>query len=214
MLIERPILMSAPTVRALQSGTTTQTRRALKAQPPEDTGDIRCGHYNPTIVRRGEEEPGEETFGAYSSDGIWALRCPYGQPGDRLWVREPWAHDDEDGALMYRADLGLGGDADEWERNRLEGTPRYRWRSSIHMPRWASRITLEITDVRVQRLQEISVADAMADVVVETNKNLRGMEPCMEWIYAYEDLWESIHGPGSWDANPWVWAISFRRIAT
>ena len=79
------------------------------------------------------------------------------------------------------------------------------------MPRARSRITLELTAVRVERLQDISIADAMAEGVVECNANLRGLEPCMEWCYAYEDLWRSINGPGSWDANPWVWVIEFRR---
>lgn len=82
--------------------------------------------------------------------------------------------------------------------------------SDYDMPRWASRITLEITDVRVERLHDISVADAMAEGVVETNANLRGLEPCMEWRYAYEDLWRQINGPGSWDVNPWVWVICFK----
>jgi hypothetical protein len=75
-----------------------------------------------------------------------------------------------------------------------------------------SRITLEITGVRVERLQDISIADAMTEGVVETNDTLRGLEPCMEWRYAYEDLWKSINGPGSWDLNPWVWVIEFKKV--
>ena len=86
------------------------------------------------------------------------------------------------------------------------------WKPSIHMPRWASRITLEVTGVRVERVQDISIADAMAEGVVECNESLRGLEPCMEWRYAYEDLWNSINGPGAWDSNPWVWVVGFRRI--
>lgn len=76
----------------------------------------------------------------------------------------------------------------------------------------ASRITLEVTGVRVERVQDISIADAMAEGVVECNESLRGLEPCMEWRYAYEDLWNSINGPGAWDSNPWVWVVGFRRI--
>lgn len=86
------------------------------------------------------------------------------------------------------------------------------WRPSIFMPRWASRILLEVTAVRVERLQDISVADAMAEGVVETKPHMRGLEPCREWVYAYEDLWLSIHGPNSWEQNPWVWVIEFKRV--
>lgn len=131
--------------------------------------------------------------------------CPYGLEGDRLWVREAWARDDEDGCLMYRADVGSDVNADAWEHGRREGVPRYRWRPSIHMPRWASRITIEVTAVRVERLQEISPEDCSAEgiplhhVLVDSRRA------------TYADLWESINGPGSWDANPWVWVIEFRR---
>jgi hypothetical protein len=121
-------------------------------------------------------------------------------------VRETWAYGthalsasrDEDGPFVYAAD-NFG----------TQGRLCDRWRPSIHMPRWASRITLEVTGVRVERLQDISVADAIAEGVVECNQNLRGLEPCMEWRYAYEDLWGQINGQGSWDANPWVWVVSF-----
>lgn len=138
--------------------------------------------------------------------------CPYGQTRDRLWVREAWARDDEDGTLMYRADVGRNSDADLWEQGRLEGVPRYRWRPSIHMPRLASRITLVVTDVRVERLQDITHGDVEAEGIqcegAPAPGNLQKAKHAVQFI----GLWESIHGRGSWDANPWVWVVEFERL--
>jgi hypothetical protein len=117
--------------------------------------------------------------------GSKVARCPYGQPGDRLWVREAWAYvDDEvDGRLEYRATCELAG---------------VKWLPSIHMPRWASRITLEITAVRVERLQDISEDGAKAEGVPDRN--------------AYHKLWEQINGAGSAVADPWVWVVEFALV--
>jgi len=130
-------------------------------------------------------------------DGKWNQRpMPYGRPGDHLWVRETFATDGA-GLLWWRA----AGDDQPKVGN---------WKPSIHMPRWASRITLEITAVRCERLNDISEDDARAEGVVA--------EPPKTWIYradyiaAYRTLWESINGPGSWAQNPWVWVIEFKRI--
>jgi hypothetical protein len=188
---ERPILFSAPMVRALLNGTKTQTRRVFKQK-------------NGGIWPNLNDLPGMRQI---------LRNCPYGQPGDRLWVRETWARDDEDGGLCYRADIGKGGDADDWERNRLDGAPRFRWRPSIHMPRWASRITLEITGVRVERLRDISPEDCWAEGIQEMrdagdeNGELRGSVR-----QDYQALWEAINNPGSWAANPWVWVVEFKRL--
>ena len=188
---ERPILFSAPMVRALLAGTKTQTRRELAPDLFVSGGGA--------VVRMVSVGP--------ATTGIQEVRCPYGQPGDRLWVREAWRilGDSPDDTLdMFdRDDVQYRADDDQSYID--------KYRPSIHMPRRFSRITLEVTGVRVERLQDISIADAMAEGVVETNANLRGLEPCMEWRYAYEDLWRQINGPGSWDANPWVWVIEFRR---
>lgn len=187
---ERPILFSAPMVRALLAGTKTQTRRIIKPQ--------HLAFFN-------------QDAAAMLSD--WNERpLPYGQTGDRLWVRETFGHFERNQHfkpgcnVYYRAD-----------GNCLELEP---WRPSIHMPRWASRITLEITSVRVERLQDISEADALAEGIpsidtpgawtlpIPANPNLPAI-----YLGAFCKLWESINGPGSWDANPWVWAIEFRRLA-
>lgn len=200
-------------VRAILDGRKTQTRRVVTAQPPK-------GADSSTLANVGH--PWHDIFG-HNGAAVHRVCCPYGQPGDRLYVRETWARDDEDGTLIYRADVGHGGDADDWQRNINEGVTGYRWRPSIHMPRWASRITLEITGVRVERLQDISEADAMAEGIEpipctgeDAGQNRYSIRMPGYWfnatsaVGAYRMLWESINGE-SWGANPWVWVISFAR---
>ena len=205
---ESPILFSAPMVRALLAGTKTQTRRIVKARDLEWMD-----------VHQGLREPDN------------AERCPYGQPGGRgfLWVRETWAevprHEPrtdedlpwrEDGRiLVYAADL-------QWSGARqflcADGVLRWakpeRWRPSIHMPRWASRITLEVTGVRVERLQDIDLADALAEGISDTGALILDSAGNEQGgpIAEYAVLWEQINGPGSWAANPWVWVISFKKV--
>lgn len=133
--------------------------------------------------------------------------CPYGKPGDLLWVRESICRAKEYGGIGYCADT-------TWY-------PNYAWPwkkdvvSSIHMPRWLSRLTLEITEVRVERLQDISVEDAEAEGVEELKSYIlvgNSIFPPVTicWKTGYKRLWESINGAGSWDANPWVWALTFK----
>jgi hypothetical protein len=186
-------------VRAILDGSKTQTRRAIK-----NFGDMEFDGNDPHFG------PYWEPYVAGGATGEDArVRCPYGAPGDRLWVRETWAHErdgtgcPDDTGVLYRAtDPG-------WDD---EGTG-LRWRPSIFMPRIASRILLEITDVRVERLQEISEDDARAEGI-----DLEGFRSHTEGIAGREHriqfrtLWESIHGLNSWNANPWVWAITFRRL--
>lgn len=189
---ERPILFSAPMVRAILDGTKTQTRRVVKPQPPAKVSSI----YLPF-----KQEP-NNWQGFADSDGLihWYGRCPYGQPGDRLWVREAWrwvCPDDPDTAI-YRADGHAA--------SKLP--PGFKWKPSIHMPWAASRITLEITAVRVERLQAISEADAEAEGCCTP---LRGHDDDFA-RGCYRNLWEQINGVGSWTANPWVWVIEFKRV--
>ncbi len=225
---ERPILFSGAMVRALLAGTKTQTRRVMKPQPTGFVGgpgvQLRNGSPAPLV-------PIDEDAGPYGRE----IRCPYGQPGDRLWVRESWAevprHEpqtDED--LPYREDgrIVVYAADPHWEGSRqflcADGVLRWarpeRWRPSIHMPRWASRITLQIASVRVERLQEISIEDAKAegawgpdDSIVQKVADYFGTD-----IFsanprkAFQMLWESINGPDSWAANPWVWAVEFKRL--
>lgn len=202
---ERPILFSGPMVKAILDGRKTQTRRVVK-------------HKNDWYMEGGMSWPEFESY-VYAEDGI-KVPCPYGQPGDRLWVRETWAPlaVSSKGAY-YRADI--------------EEPKSGAWKPSIHMPRWASRITLEITGIRVERLQEIGRDDAFAEGLSAITKDgklikygitdrdgLPGNDD-YGWHWskfevdarlAYRKLWESINGPGSWDANPLVWVVEFRRV--
>lgn len=213
---ERPILFSGPMVWAILSGRKTQTRRVVKCKSPfEVTEHDETGKPWPWVD---DHVPGCDLDG-------W-LRCPYGLHRDRLWVRETWMPgyyheaDHENGprvSLIYRADEAevtvqapsyeL---AERWDREFSEdGHDVPPWRSPIHMPRWASRILLEVTDVRVERLQAISAEDCIAEGISTT---LREHDAVCHLRDQYRALWESINGPGSWDANPWVWAITFRRL--
>lgn len=174
---DRPILFSAPMVRALLNGTKTQTRRVVKRFE----------------VRAGMPEPEMQSL----------LRCcPYGAPGDRLWVRETWRErvPDQDGQTNdYRADHESGEDPCD-----------VRWVPSIHMPRRASRITLELTGVRIERLQEISEADAKAEGCIAPMYASEDADP--SFAVAYRHLWEAINGADTWDTNPYVWCLDFRRV--
>ncbi|HQQ70360.1 MAG TPA: hypothetical protein PLL92_08630 [Alicycliphilus sp.] len=203
---ERPILFSAPMVRALLNGTKTQTRRVVKGAP-DDWAPMQPQRFAPTVFdRHGNEDAGPWTFGAGNEDGDCWITCPYGQPGDRIWVREAWAWSG-DGAVPAADRVRKG---EVWFRADTErSSPAIRWRPSIHMPRWASRITLEVTGVRVERLQAISEKDAWAEGCEGYDDDMTGGK---SGYREYCELWEQINGPGSWDANPWVWVIEFKRV--
>ncbi|WP_186028441.1 hypothetical protein [Burkholderia gladioli] len=223
---ERPILFSAPMVRAILEGRKTQTRRVVKHQPPDDVAPITVARYHPTIIdRHGDEAPGDEVFGAYSEDGVWGCKCPYGEPGDRLWVRETWSADFARhypcDRVWYAADDDRRHDIEVREGVRGIFSPEsnlhvpFRWRPSIHMPRAMSRITLEITSVRVERLQDISEADAIAEGIERTSDGFSvdgGRHfHAVRARDSFASLWDSLNeerGLG-WEANPWVWAIEF-----
>lgn len=224
---ERPILFSAPMVRALLDGRKTQTRRVVKPQPS-------AGHSFAGFTTHSTHTPdeGKAVWGAGDTRAqlraAHRVRCPYGRPSDRLWVKETWRPRASFGPwdldITYAADGeqrtirdGEFGERD-WTMPKAAATGNV---SPLFMPRWASRITLEITDVRVQRLHDISDADAIAEGVdLERYVPVRdagGMHTCGEAeptdpVQEYRDLWESINGAGAWDANPWVWAITFRRL--
>jgi len=207
---ERPILFSAPMVNAILGGIKTQTRRAVK------------------LNHAGRAQLGGRNWHLGDSDAIKA--CPYGQTGERLWVRETWGDRTKGSDIMggthwenplYRANadayglLGHDGFGPIYEEDIL-------WRSSIHMPRSASRISLEITGVRVERLQDISEGDAIAEGVEELDGHFNEAEYCAiakkigccigDSKPVYAQLWESLNGKGSWDLNPFVWVIEFKRI--
>jgi hypothetical protein len=205
---ERPILFSGPMVRAILEGRKSQTRRVVKGLTAghEHTGRSLTGLGYPASMGKWwaeflHSEPGSPIY----------VACPYGQPGDRLWVRETWAlhPDDGEAGVLWRA-TDPGWDA--------EGTG-LKWRPSIFMPRWASRIELEVTGVRVERLQGIRPLDAIAEGIMEYEPGAFHWEPCgsgTEYFRGPRDafltLWDSINakrGHG-WDVNPWVWVVEFR----
>lgn len=206
-MTSRPILFSAPMVRALLNGSKTQTRRMIKPQPEPIGGEARHAHWS----WRG----GMFALRMYPSQSTLINRCPYGQPGDELWVRETLDHDAARGHFYKATGMYVGPLLDyEREPPPAIGLPA-RAIPSIHMPRWASRITLRITDVRVERLQDISEADALAEGsrewAAEQDTPVRDI-PAGETRLIYRQLWESINGKGAWDANPWVWALTFERV--
>jgi hypothetical protein len=238
---ERPILFSGEMVRAILDGRKTQTRRVVKPQPvfyetlPPNLPLSAARHEQPGWWWHGKRggfhsQPDEAAMRA-----MWARMldyCPYGTPGDdyteadRLWVRETWG-------LPPRYDAALHGDLTKKPRigpvvfgadyTASNGGQRsaygdgFRWRPSIHMPRWASRITLEITEVRVERVQDVSEEDAEAEGYPPLGphgltESGRRLLPPRAW---FTRLWTEINGPRGygWDANPWVWAITFRRLS-
>ena len=224
---ERPILFSGAMVRAILAGTKSQTRRVVKPQPTKAAGTHRG--YPLPLMANDWAWPHPRTSGATTISNRpngplgWEIHCPYGQPGDRLWVRETFTTKDRDGEFTY-APFYLADVTDPYGLClTTEDGPRYveqlRWTPSIHMPRKASRLTLEITGVRVERLQSISEADAIAEGLdfVPDGAAAHGIKGlATSWSNdprkSYRALWESINGPGSWDANPFVWVVEFRRL--
>ena len=209
---ERPILFSGAMVRALLADAKTQTRRVVKMESHQQIEQRDDGRDWPWMY------DGER-------DADYWMACPYGQPGDRLWVRETHAPQADCWGSWERWTRGEGGPAPiiRYAADAEKAPFIERWRPSIHMPRWASRITLEVTGVRVERLQEISEADAKAEGAdCLTWSGIEGTAadlidwPLKEVAHPHRNgfavLWESINGPESWNANPWVWVVSFRRL--
>jgi len=243
---ERPILFSGAMVRALLAAEKTQTRRVAKPTRRYPFEFIGSGDQS------GPDWNDPSCWGFMSEDGdAWLLKdgtiesdlhqipCPYGQPGDRLWVRETWGvvsnSYDEDGNscdwvpdrpatainemrfgqgyysghAIYAADCSF-----EWSGDDDGGgEPRSAWHPSIHMPRAASRILLEIVSVRVERLNDISEQDAIAEgAMFWAQEQETQIKDTSDARHAFMNLWQSINGPSSWDANPFVWAVEFKRV--
>lgn len=191
---ERPILFSAPMVRAILEGRKTVTRREVKKQAALDC--LAAG-FEPAFLAL----PGNADL------------CPYGKPGDRLWVRETWAQPAnlDPGPTVYRATYPDCIKGQGWEN--LPPSSAIRWKPSIHMFRRDSRILLEITDVRVERLQDINEDQAMSEGVdTQAVASFRCTGVDRPAGFAFRDLWISIKGAGAWDANPWVWVVEFKRV--
>jgi hypothetical protein len=213
-MTDRPILFSAEMVRAILDGRKTQTRRVMKPQPKPTPADFPgpAGHWWPSQKHKsmlGVEREMQKWKGLAGS------ACPYGDTGDLLWVREGfavqpelWADNHGPQPIHYTADqvIGFAGKPDQ---RQIED---YRSKPSIHMPRWASRITLRITDIRVERLRDISEDDAKAEGVSSEWDDYEKYGQSEPYRYGFSALWNDINGPNAWDANPWVWVVAFERV--
>ncbi|MDW3683355.1 hypothetical protein RA280_16700 [Cupriavidus sp. CV2] len=204
MTKERPILFSGAMVRAILDGRKTQTRRVVKPQPEVSEQGNLMGEWLQRPLS-GLLLPRLQDI---------TMHCPYGQPGGRLWVRETWAQPTtlDPGPTFYRADYP---DSVLGKYENLPPADAITWKPSIHMPRALSRILLEVTAVRVERLNDCSEADALAEGI--DPKSLFNWRPdesksANPQVQRYAELWEDINGAGAWDANPWVWVVEFRRI--
>ena len=218
---ERPILFSAPMVRAILEGRKTVTRRPVKVQPFDLNWSRRDHRFEYTA---GRAENGDEIDGFFAyttrSGGAWSAKCPYGQPGDRLWVRESLRYDCEYG--HYFAAGGPHGeevylcslfDDDEAQTGySYDGLLPERSVPSIHLHRRYSRILLEITEVRVERLQAISADQAEAEGI-DFLRAAPDLDETMTPQQLFECLWDHVNGKGAWEANPWVWVVEFKRVA-
>lgn len=198
---ERPILFSTPMVQAILEGRKSMTRRVVKDWLLTDSPnyfDENSPVMNKPPHRHDDGKWYYELQETVDSSGHYRFACPYGVPGDRLWARETWVQD-LDGEIFYRAD------------HVFPAMPAQisKWRPSIHMPRAASRITLEITDIRVERVQDIKDEDVLSEGFRMNNTSIFSLG----YKGAFEALWDSINAKKHpWESNPWVWAISFRRV--
>lgn len=229
---DRPILFSGPMVRAILDERKTMTRRVVKPQPHDGVDAV---EWQDQIIT-GMNTPDQSGFAMMRGGVIesHAIRCPYGQPGDRLWVREEhyafgrWVLDGQTklGNPKWRfqqaANIGIQFDAPPsgCRKSRDKEHPgRGCWyqRRARFMPRRASRITLEITSVRVERLQKISEYDAIAEGLTQEGESWavyagEWCSRCADPRHTFEQLWTHIYGPHSWDANPWVWVVEFKKV--
>jgi hypothetical protein len=226
--------------RAILDGIKTQTRRVINPQPiGEFSRLIGPAMYAPIVIDRdGIEQPEKEVYGVYTEDGEWGVRCPYGMPGGRLWVKETFvdlSRPDRPPHYVYKADM-LGPDFEESERKRK--SLGYSWRPSIFMPRGASRLTLDVLDIRTQRIQKISQSDVQAEgctgspfgeeadvllfpvlwdsinskprprYVTENGKKKIAYYESFPW-YEGRETKEYRGKPWYVYGNPWVWAVTF-----
>ncbi|EBP1711773.1 hypothetical protein NY66_17325 [Salmonella enterica] len=192
------MIFNGEMVRAILDGRKTQTRRIMKNQPAGDYPET------PALIRN--VGTGFQWHGLYGESSIF--NCPLGSIGERIWVRETWA---EAGASapdlkLYRANYP---DHVPAHYENVPPAEEIRRTPSIHMPRWASRLTLEITGVRVERLRDLSEDDAKSEGITPPSG---GVLPGWEYRINFRDLWMDIYGTDNWEANPWVWVIEFKRV--
>lgn len=220
---ERPIIFNGEMVRAILEEKKIQTRRVIKRQDFDDRGLRFCN-----------EKTGWEDWHGNP------VRCPFGQPGDQLWVREAWGDvNSSDGpSILYRADYDLiswdqwcidkgpdygagpsmnydkyPGEYSMWWEDLANGEPCHKWRRSVHMPRWASRIQMLVKDVRVERLQDMRWRDCIAEGI-PYDPDSRDTNEELHVVARFKKLWNSNNEKSGfgWDTNPWVWVVEFEKI--
>ncbi|HEL4802974.1 TPA: hypothetical protein UOK37_004667 [Klebsiella pneumoniae] len=223
-MTERGMIFNAEMVRAILDGRKTQTRRIMKIQPEHSGFGLRR-----VIDSKNGSDDGKYFWSLSDACGLKirskSFTCPFGSVGDRIWVREAFrvhSRATEVATLVYKAS-----ERNSWteQTNRVpvsvcnKPAMPEKWTPSLHMPRWASRLLLEITDVRVERLNAISEEDARAEGIIDGGcLNCGEPEPCgcanpePDATDAFAYLWQSIYGSDSWNANPWVWVIEFKRV--
>lgn len=204
---ERPILFSAPMVRALLAGTKSVTRRIVKWKPREAGLNLafsgfEVGLYNTANPRSGWVLRSRDGGGCWN-DRTYALHCPYGAPGDRLWVREAFTHITGNGIRVhFRAD----GEPTDSAGNVLPTEPGLRrWSPSIHLPRKLARITLDVVSTRIERLHAVTEDEATREGVAAATIDATARD-------RFAELWKAINGAESWDANPHVWRVEFKPV--
>lgn len=217
---ERPILFNSQRVQALLSGQQSQTRRIMKSQLFGPGQDNHEGCYGIDVLNN--QLQGKRVMGM---DNI-SYHCPYGQPGDRLWVRETWRgpvisqhhmHDYERTPSRFKSSSYCQYRADTSQFSSYEDENEHvGWQAGIHMPRWASRINLQISHVRVEKIQDISSEDVMAEGIQADSHFLNNFFTIHNEVLssrdAYRRHWAEQYGGTSWEVNPWVWVIEFIRV--
>lgn len=238
-----PILFQGPMVRSLRLGIKTNTRRIVKMHPD-------C-HADPDLRRTPDGM--DLYYPEMLDEGVIGVTCPYGKPGDRLWVRETWMPCDTKGdthvQILYKATNDVRPDgvsvtnfgAANWFKRPSDEVEGFRhnieqmevegdkWRPSIFLPRWASRVLLEVESVRIERLHAITEADALAEGVqrkeserwpgktVYLDYDYDPLSDDAEWfqtaLQSFRSLWRHINGPDAWEENPWVWRVQFRDVS-
>lgn len=235
-MTERGMIFNAEMVRALLSGRKTQTRREVKlnldiaclATTYDWATSLAANHYQglteEQIQQKAESLRGVIHPVILGNGQMVSIFCPHGKPGDRIWVRETFCPVDDtqyggEKWVDYRATPKFEESHPAGWDSAPNDAEALKWRPSIHMPRWASRILLEITDVRVERLNAISEEDARAEGIIDGGcLNCGEPEPCgcanpePDATDAFAYLWQSSYGQENWNANPWVWVISFKRV--
>ena len=204
----RPILFSTEMVQAILAGRKTQTRRVVKFPKTALINLLPDEEITLTRMQDGYKDGIRPVWGSDDDPNWFSTKCPYGAVGDVLWVRETWAEYYDPHGHPHVPFIAYRAGYDD------ENASEIKWKPSIHMPHAAARLFLKITDIRVERLQDISEADAVAEgaeglLCTFLSNPYKGYT---SWIEGFKKIWQKINGADSWEVNPWVWVVQFERI--